>query len=294
MTGETDGRVAGSRQGAAVSSVAGANSCTTSRAKRGHLFVQGTALRPTLARPPLPAKGGDTMGSKKMTRRRLLTSAAGLGAGAALPAALWAAGADEPPPRNAAEARLRLIDGNKRFVAGESRHGHAGKGWLKGLTAGQKPFAAILGCSDSRVPPELVFDQGFGDLFVIRIAGNVISTDVVGSLQYAEHHLHVPLVMVLGHEGCGAVTAALDAKFKRAREPERIEALVRMLEPGLKEIDPNLSPDKQLSAAVEANVRWSLKQIAQLPEAKKSLEEKRFEMVGAVYELKTEKVRLLS
>jgi carbonic anhydrase len=90
----------------------------------------------------------------------------------------------------------------------------------------------------------LAFDQGFGDLFVIRIAGNVISTDLVGSLQYAPHHLHVPLLVVLGHEGCGAVTAALDAKFKRAREPERIEALVRMIEPGLKDIDPKLSPER--------------------------------------------------
>jgi carbonic anhydrase len=233
------------------------------------------------------------MNARPITRRRLLTSTAGLGAGLVAPAGLWAAGADEPPPRDAAEARQRLIEGNKRFVAGESIHGHASKEWRKRLTASQKPFAAILGCSDSRVPTEMVFDQGFGDLFVIRVAGNVISTDVVGSLQYAGYHLHVPLLMVLGHEGCGAVTAALDAKFKRAHEPERIEALVRMIEPGLKDIDPKLSPEKQLSAAVEANVRWSMKQLAEMPEAKKALEEKRFEMVGAVYELATGSVRLL-
>jgi carbonic anhydrase len=228
-----------------------------------------------------------------MTRRRLFASAAGLSAGMALPGMLWATGADQLSPRNAAEARQRLIDGNKRFVAGESIHDHASKEWRKRLTAGQKPFAAILGCSDSRVPTELVFDQGFGDLFVIRVAGNIISTDVVGSLQYAGHHLQVPLLVVLGHEGCGAVTAALDAKFKRAHEPERIEALVRMIEPGLKDIDPKLPLEKQLSAAVEANVRWSMKQLAQLPEAKKTLKEKRFEMVGAVYDLETGKVRLL-
>jgi carbonic anhydrase len=228
-----------------------------------------------------------------MTRRRLLTSAAGLGAGVAVPAALWAGGAEEASPRDAAEARRRLLEGNKRFVAGESIHGHTGKEWRKRLTAGQKPFAAVLGCSDSRVPTELVFDQGFGDLFVIRIAGNVISADVEGSLQYAEHHLRVPLLMVLGHEGCGAVSAALDAKFRRAREPERIEALVRMIEPGLKDIDPKLSPEKQLRAAVEANVRWSMAQLAELPEVRKALKEKRFEMVGAVYDLETGKVRLL-
>jgi carbonic anhydrase len=99
--------------------------------------------------------------------------------------------------------------------------------------------------------------------------------------------------MVLGHEGCGAVTAALDAKFRRAHEPERIEALVRMIEPGLKDIDPRLPPESQLGAAVEANVRWSMKQLAELPEAKKALQEKRFELVGAVYELRTGRVCLL-
>jgi carbonic anhydrase len=234
------------------------------------------------------------MNGKRMTRRRLLSSAAGLGAGLTVPTALWAGGADVAVPQDAAEARQRLLEGNKRFVAGESIHGHAGKEWRKRLTAGQKPFATILGCSDSRVPTELVFDQGFGDLFVIRIAGNVISTDVVGSLQYAWHHLQVPLLVVLGHEGCGAVTAALDAKFKRHREPERIEVLVRMIEPGLKDIDPKLSPERQLSAAVKANVRWSMTQVAELPEVKKALKDRRFEMIGAVYELETGKVSMLS
>jgi carbonic anhydrase len=159
-----------------------------------------------------------------------------------------------------------------------------------------KNFAAILPMmlmGDSRVPVELVFDQGFGDLFVIRVAGNVISTDVVGSLQYAWHHLHVPLLVVLGHEGCGAVTAALDAKFKRGREPERIEALVRMIEPGLKDIDAKLPSERQLSAAVTANVRWSMTQLAELPDVKLALKDRRFEMIGAVYELATGKASVL-
>jgi carbonic anhydrase len=234
------------------------------------------------------------MNGKRLTRRGLLASAAGLGAGLTVPTALWAGGADEaPPPKDPAEAQERLLEGNKRFVAGESNHGHASKEWRKRLAGGQKPFATILGCSDSRVPAELVFDQGFGDLFVIRVAGNVISTDVVGSLQYAWYHLHVPLLVVMGHEGCGAVTAALDAKFKRASEPERIEALVRMIEPGLKDVDAKLSPEKQLSAAVKANVRWSMSQLADLPEVKKARKDKRFEMIGAIYELETGKVSVL-
>jgi carbonic anhydrase len=89
------------------------------------------------------------------------------------------------------------------------------------------------------------------------------------------------------------VTAALDAKFKRAKEPERIEALVRMIEPGLKDIDPNLSAEKQRRAAVEANVRWSMAQLAELPEARRAVKDKRFEMIGAVYDLETGKVRML-
>jgi carbonic anhydrase len=233
------------------------------------------------------------MHGKRITRRRLLTSAAGLGAGMTAPAALWAGGGDESAPQSTAEARQRLLDGNRRFVTGQSIHRHADNEWRKRLTGGQKPFATILGCSDSRVPVELVFDQGFGDLFVIRIAGNVISSDVVGSLQYAEHHLHVPLLMVLGHEGCGAVTAALDAKFKRAREPERIEALVRLIEPGLKDVDPMLPLERQLNDAVRANVRWSMRQLAELPEVKKSLDDRRLEMLGAVYDLQTGKVSVL-
>jgi carbonic anhydrase len=234
-----------------------------------------------------------TMDGKPMTRRQLLTSAAGLGTGLTVPTALWAGRADEAVPQDAAEARQRLLDGNKRFIAGKSIHDHASKEWRKRLTAGQKPFATILGCSDSRVPTELVFDQGFGDLFVIRVAGNVISTDVVGSLQYAWYHLHVPLLVVLGHEGCGAVAAALDAKFKRAREPERIEALVQMIEPALKDIDPKLSPERQLSAAVKANVRWSMSQLAKLPEVRKAVKDRQFDMIGAIYELETGKVSML-
>jgi carbonic anhydrase len=229
------------------------------------------------------------MDGKQMTRRGLLAAAAGLGVGLRA----TAAPAEEAFPKDAAEARQRLIEGNKRFVAGESAYGHTSKEWRQQLAGGQKPFAAVLGCSDSRVPPELVFDQGFGTLFVIRIAGNVVATDLLGSLQYADHHLHVPLLVVLGHEGCGAVNAALEMKFNRVRQPEHIEALIQMIEPGLKDVDPRLAPDKQLGAAVEANVHWSIKQLAEMPEAKKALGEKRFEVVGAVYDLATGKVRML-
>ena len=110
----------------------------------------------------------------------------------------------QPAGRCAAKRRrggvARLKEGNIRFVSGRLRHAHQAAAWRKHLKSSQQPFATILACSDSRVPPELVFDQGFGDLFVIRVAGNIIATDVLGSLQYATRHLHTPLVVVMGHE----------------------------------------------------------------------------------------------
>jgi carbonic anhydrase len=112
------------------------------------------------------------------------------------------------------EALSRLMEGNARFLRGERRFTQAPIEILADLVKGQHPFAVILGCSDSRVPPELIFDAKFGDLFVIRVAGNVVSPGVWGSLQYAGTHLKTQLFMVLGHEGCGAVQAALAVKFQ--------------------------------------------------------------------------------
>ena len=109
------------------------------------------------------------------------------------------------------EALARLVAGNERFVRGEARFPTVQKEILAELAKGQQPYATILGCSDSRVPPELVFDSGFGELFIVRVAGNVISAEIMGTLQYAGLHLQTPLFVVLGHEGCGAVEAALSA-----------------------------------------------------------------------------------
>src|SRR5689334_19265650 len=171
-------------------------------------------------------------------RRRLLAALGGVAA-STLTAPLVA---DEPRPqesfpKDASEALARLKAGNDRFADGKTRHAHESADWRKHLVGEQKPFATILGCSDSRVPPELVFDQGFGDLFVVRLAGHVIAADVVASLSYAARHLGTPVFVVMGHTGCGAVTAALDAKVKQTHEPERIEMLVKLIEPSLKDLN---------------------------------------------------------
>lgn len=194
----------------------------------------------------------------------------------------------------AAEALARLREGNERFTRGEARFPTIQKEILADLAKGQQPWATILGCSDSRVPPELVFDAGFGELFIVRVAGNVVSPEVLGSLQYAAVHLRTPLFVVLGHEGCGAVNAALAATFQGARDRSRIERLLENITPGLTGIDADSDPEEMLTAGVEANVRWSMHQLLETPEAKQRQQEGLLKLVGAVYELTTGRVRFLA
>ena len=233
-----------------------------------------------------------------MSRRELL-ALAGWGTAAALLGLSFASCAEsqvetETPPMDGPEALRRLRDGNARFTRGRVNDFHEDRDWRMQLLTAQHPFAIILGCSDSRVPPEMVFDQGFGDLFTIRVAGNVIAEDVVGSIEYAAAHLHSPLLVVLGHEGCGAVTAALEAKAGKKPEDESIQNLVELIEPGIRDVDSTLAPQDQLKRAVEANVRWSLRQLNESPHAPPALKENRVLLTGAVYELESGEVHWLA
>ena len=197
-------------------------------------------------------------------------------------------------PVGADEALARLMDGNARFLRAEPRFTRSPTEVLANLVKGQRPFATILGCSDSRVPPELIFDAEFGELFVVRVAGNVVSPEIGGSLQYAGTHLKTQLFMVLGHEGCGAVQAALAAKLHGEQERSRIQLLVQSMLPGLDEVDPQLPPRQKLERAVESNVRWSMRQILETPEARARMVEGHMKLVGAVCEIATGRVRLLA
>jgi carbonic anhydrase len=178
-------------------------------------------------------------------------------------------------------------------VRDDPRPQHVGREWRLRLTKQQHPYATILSCSDSRVPPELIFDEGFGDLFVIRVAGHVVAHDALGSLAYAAEHLHTKLFVVMGHEGCGAVTAAVDSLLGQFKEPEHIESLVDLITPGLKQLDRQQPRKGLITAAVEANVRWSMDQVAHCPQVAKLLEAKLARLLGAVYELETGRVRFL-
>ena len=194
---------------------------------------------------------------------------------------------------SADEALGRLIAGNQRFLRGAVRSAAFRRESLTELAKVQRPYATVLGCSDSRVPPEWIFDAGLGELFVIRVAGNVLSPEIAGTLQYAGSYLETPLFVILGHEGCGAISAALATKHAGEQFRARVQLLLASIVPGLPDFDPTLSPAEQVSRAVESNVRWMVRQILESPEGQARLAEGRTKIVGAVYEIETGRVRLL-
>ena len=162
----------------------------------------------------------------------------------------------------ASQALTRLRDGNHRFVAGQiDLDTLASRARRADLVEGQTPFAIILGCSDSRVPAEIVFDQGLGDLFVIRVGGNIVAPSQVGSVEFAAERFGTPLVVVMGHTQCGVVTAALDSVIDGANDPSRnLRSLVDRVRPAVLSVigtRPPASLDRKtvIREAVRANVR---------------------------------------
>ena len=194
---------------------------------------------------------------------------------------------------SAEEALQRLVSGNERFLRGEARFSGLTPEMLADLAGGQQPYATILGCSDSRVPPEVIFDAGLGELFVVRVAGNVLSAEVAGSLQYAGAHLKTPLFVVLGHGGCGAVKAALESRDQGVKQRSRIQILVDSILPALGDVDSHLQSAQQLARAVESNVRWTVRRIRESPEGQARQAEGRIMLVGAIYDLQSGRVRFL-
>src|SRR3954468_12627567 len=157
---------------------------------------------------------GTPAGAETPSRRGFLKTAAIIGGGLALGAGVGRAMASPAAalgrPKTPKEIADALIEGNRRFAAGASQHPHLDAALRAQQAEKQTPFAAVLACADSRVAPEIIFDQGIGDLFVVRVAGNIASPEAVASLAYAIEHLAVTFIMVLGHEKCGAVKATID------------------------------------------------------------------------------------
>jgi carbonic anhydrase len=152
----------------------------------------------------------------------------------------------------AADAGIdKLIEGNKRFVAGNTSHPRQDHGRRNELSAGQNPHSCILSCADSRVPPEIIFDQGLGDLFVLRVAGNIVNDMILGSLEYAVEHLGSALIVVLGHQRCGAVGAAVSG----GKLPGNIQCLADAIHPAVEQ-SKNDAGD-HLDNAVKQNITLS-------------------------------------
>lgn len=194
---------------------------------------------------------------------------------------------------SAREALERLQEGSRRFASGaRSRDTLASRARPNDLVGGQAPFAAILGCSDSRVPVEIIFDQDLGDLFVIRVAGNIVAPSLVGSVEFAAERFGTRLVVVLGHSQCGAVQATLEDLQRSARSDSRNQrAIVERISPSVAELletELKHNPDALLHHSVRANVRASVNQLRHGSEILEQLIEKEgLLVVGAEYSLET-------
>ena len=194
---------------------------------------------------------------------------------------------------SAREALERLRDGNRRFVSGMRRNATLTNQTRRSeLAAGQEPFAIILGCSDSRVPAEIVFDQGLGDLFVIRVAGNIVASSQIGSVEFAAERFSTPLVVVLGHSRCGAVLATLEELMRpKENQSRNLRSIVDRVRPSVEALlatELRHDADALVRQAVRANVRVSANHLRQGSEVLEQLIDKeQLVVVGAEYSLET-------
>lgn len=182
------------------------------------------------------------------------------------------------------QALKELMDGNARFVEGDLANRNRDMARIRQVAPKQEPFAAILGCSDSRVPLELVFDQGFGDLFPVRVAGNIVAPEIVASLEYGCAALGTSVLMVLGHSNCGAVSATM----KGDAVPGQISALFQRIAPAVDEAKGDIQ------VAVERNVRNQAHLLTHSPVLNDLVKIGKLKIVGGVYDLQTGRVRLLN
>ncbi|MFE6081561.1 MULTISPECIES: carbonic anhydrase [Streptomyces] len=235
------------------------------------------------------------------SRRALLRTAvagtaaaagAGLTLGAALPAfaGSWAPESAEPVT-TPAQALRRLAAGNRRWRAQDQEHPHESAPLRRRLTQGQQPFALVLGCVDSRVPPELVFDQGLGDLLTVRSAGEVLDEAVLGSIAYGVLELRIPLVLVLAHQSCGAVAAAVHADESGEPLPAHVQYLADQIRPS---IDHGRQGEARVDATIDAHVRNVRGRLAAEPDLAGKVAAGELAVVAARYELRDQHVRTLA
>ncbi len=186
----------------------------------------------------------------------------------------------------------RLREGNRRFAEGRPLMANSSPARRAELACGQRPFAAVLACSDSRVSPELIFDQGLGELFVVRVAGNVVDDTVLGSLQYGVEHLGVGFILVLGHSACGAVTTACTCDFDDL--DHATATLLRSIEPSVEAARAQCSaPDDLVDTSATINVEQQSRALMRAPAIQQASADGRLVLQGAWYDLRTGRVTWL-
>jgi carbonic anhydrase len=186
--------------------------------------------------------------------------------------------------------QIRLEKGNARFVSGAPQHPRSDEMRREETAGGQRPFATVLTCSDSRLPVERILDQGIGDLFVIRVAGNVAGTSEIATAEYGVGHLNTPLMVVMGHKGCGAVAAAAKGVELHGALPHLVSHIKPAIE-ATKEEHHDLSGDEFLAAAVAANVRQTIEELLRTSETiQQKVEKHELSLIGAIYDIETGKV----
>ena len=228
-----------------------------------------------------------------LSRRAVLMGATSLAAAAMSPALLGAMSpAAAQTPVDPAEAAQRLAEGNSRYVGGEARNTDYSVG-RAARAAGQTPYASIVSCADSRVAPELVFDEGPGDLFVVRIAGNFVDEEGLASLEFGSAVLGSRLIMVLGHTSCGAIEATIDVVQNGTELPGHLPALIRKLRPGIEKAIAE-KPADLLAAATAENVRVNVAYLkAATPIIAEFVADGKLDIVGGVYDIATGKVTMV-
>ncbi|WP_425146389.1 carbonic anhydrase [Deinococcus sp.] len=183
------------------------------------------------------------------------------------------------------QAIRALKDGNARFFSNQASRPELGANERRAQIMGQTPFAVILACSDSRVPVELVFDQGFGDLFVIRVAGNVVGESGLGTVEYAVRHLDVRLIVVMGHEGCGAVQSALLPEADILCEPPALQKLIRRIQPSLEHLPAIRDKKARMREAVLNNVRHQAAHLRGQAVVREAEASGQIRVIGGFYEI---------
>lgn len=237
----------------------------------------------------------DNQQNLNFSRRNLIKYGGGF-VGTSLLATILGANLIEPEPAaaqsnlNPAQSLAKLMAGNKRFVQMKSSNPNQDIVRLQEVAKGQNPFAAVLSCADSRVPVEIIFDQGLGDVFVCRDAGNIATTEAIGSLEFGTLVLGAKVLMVIGHESCGAVIATM----KGGEVPGSIGAVLESIEPAVSNFKGQQDSKETVKKATNANVLYQIERLKKSPVLAELIAQDKLKIVGAYYDLDTGEITLLS